>query len=245
MSDVNVEQDADGLSKIRAALNKEREDVKALKASLNKARDQNNALMGQLNEVAVTKDPTTEKVKTYLDAAVQSQLAVATKAQLTRINALEAELAAAKTTADEVTGKLATRAVEQEIRDACAKQHVMPTAINDVLTLAKLELKHDPETGLVQTLDGRSALELVDDMKATSPHYWQPARGSGYLAHLKDPKGGGRGSMGDIGANAFGPGVGGNIFDPAASAWNLTAQGEMLKSNPALAAELKAKANQK
>jgi hypothetical protein len=131
--------------------------------------------------------------------------------------------------------------IEDALRSAATKHHVKAEAVGDIVTLGKLVLTTN-EDGTIATAEGLSAFDWLDGRKAESPYWWPESRGSGWK-HRNDPAT--RGGMGEIGSNLKGPGVGGNPFDPAASAFNVTEQGRIFKENPALAAELKAKAGQK
>jgi hypothetical protein len=169
--------------------------------------------------------------------------AAATSAQLGRIAALEAELAEARGATEMLKTTMAAKSIENALRAAATAHHVKAEAAGDIVTLGKLVLTTN-ENGDIVTADGLSAHDWLDSRKAASPYRWDPGRGSGYL-HRNDPAKRYGGGMGEVGSNLKGPGEGGNPFDPASSAFNVTEQGRIFKENPALAAELKMRAGQK
>jgi len=93
----------------------------------------------------------------------------------------------------------------------------------------------------VKTEDGLSALDYVDSLKTTSPHYWPTSVGSG--ARHADGRPPGGMSNSEIGSTF--PGQSGNPFDPTSSAWNLTKQSEIYKADSQLAEKMKAAVGQK
>lgn len=80
-------------------------------------------------------------------------MAAATNQQLGRIAALEGELAEAHKQTDQVRATLAQQTVEQALRDAIGKQHVLESADGEVKTDA-----------------GLTAVEWLDARKNVSPY---------------------------------------------------------------------------
>lgn len=86
----------------------------------------------------------------------------------------------------------------------------------NVLTMGALELKL--VDGHVRTEDGREVSAWLEDRKGSSPYWWPSARGAG-------ARGAGEGTKVYAGENPFAPGAG----------FNLTRQGEILRSDPEMA----------
>jgi hypothetical protein len=207
-------QRTEGEVKLHAALVKERELHKAAKEALKIAT----ARIAQ--HEALGDSPHADTVKGFIDGAVTAGVAAKSVELTQRVATLEAELAAARTAAETAAGNLAARTVADEVKEAARASHVLPTAIPDLLTLGRLELKL--VDGQVVTEDGRTAEQWLDDSKSTRGHMWPLSRGAG--SHGNSALTG----LIETGPNPWAKGEG----------WSLTKQGEILTSQPERAAQL-------
>jgi hypothetical protein len=198
------------------ALEAERTNHKAAEIKL-KAADATiaeHAALGNAPDGAVV----SEHIANGVRAGVAQQTADLQK----RIGTLESELITANATAADVSGKLVTRSISEEVRAAALAAHVLPSAINDLLSLGRLEL--ELKDGVVQTAEGVTVADWLDASKATRGYMWPAARGSGARGSSTLPA--------DSGDNPF-----------KAETFNLTAQSQLAAKDPARATRLQQEAN--
>jgi hypothetical protein len=162
-------------------------------------------------------------VSQHIADATAAGVAHATNESQKKIGALETQLTAANAAAADIGVKLVSRTISEEIRSACRDSHVKPEAVNDALTIGMGELQL--VDGRVETAEGVSLADWVDRRKGISPYWWPVARGSG--ARGNDI------GLAPTGANPW-----------SKETWNMTQQGNLVKSDPALAERMKASAVQ-
>jgi hypothetical protein len=217
--------------KLQSALVKERAVSKESKALLQQAREKLAEATRQIQEAGVIANPQGELVAQHIDDMVKAKLATTTHEQLAKIATLETELAESRAATEASRTAFAAKTIEQTLREACAKHFIIPKAVDDVVKLGSLEL-HVAEDGSIKTATDGTVEDYIDSLKHSSPYLWPPSRGAGAR--------GGDLMKGELGSAAFTPES--NPFDPKSSAHNLTAQGTIFKTDPALAARLKAAA---
>jgi hypothetical protein len=116
-----------------------------------------------------------------------------------------------------------TRTIHDSVREAALKGNVAKTALDDVLMLAErvFEVNEDGKVTSkegVGVIPGLDATVWLSDMQKTRPHWWPASEGGG------------------AGGNRNG---GGHIDNPfSAENWNLTKQGELVKTNAEQAAAM-------
>lgn len=116
-----------------------------------------------------------------------------------------------------------TRSIQDDVRAAATKLKLLPEAVDDAFMLAD-RVFEVTEEGTVVTKDnvgvtpGIGAEVWLTDLKEKRPHWWPTSSGGG-----AQPGGGGVGS----GNNPWG-----------AKTWNLTAQGQQFRADPAKATQL-------
>jgi hypothetical protein len=219
MADTNEpnEEIPEDLTRIKKALLAEREGHKATKKLLVAA----NARIGQIDTLGA--NPHVEQVKSFIDVGIAAGVALKSAALTAQVTTLETQLAAANKLAADATGTLASRTVADEIRDACRAQFVKPEALGDAIAIGSTELKLID--GEVKTAEGLSAADWVEARKSVSGFWWPVSRGAGSRGNAQLD------GLVDVGPNPF-----------AAGSWNLTKQGELMQSNPTMAARLQAQA---
>ena len=102
--------------------------------------------------------------------------AEATAEQQAKIGELESALETEKKGSADLLGKLASRTIRDEVMEAARAAHVSEKALADVVTMASLELKLEGDT--VQTADGVSVADWLDQRKTTRGFWWPVARGA-------------------------------------------------------------------
>ena len=206
------------VSRVQEGARKEREDHKATKEALKKFGTLDaeglQEKMDRLEELESVSDgaDTDDKINQRVEAKLKVKEA-----------AHKRELLALSTQLEETNGTLKTyqqretqRTISDTIVKAATQAKVLPEVISDAKALASMLFEVD-DTGAVIAKEG-SGLELgttpelwLAERKTTSPYWWPESQGAG----AKGGKGAGAGGL-----NPF-----------SADGWNLTAQGEMLKTN--------------
>jgi|SRR5665213_400857 len=218
-TDTTLDESGDA-AKLVKALRVERAARKEANELLKAAKTELATATAKLTQQSTLDNANAGKVAEHIAASAKALTAKATAEQQTRIAELEAALGESKKQGETLLGQLASRTIADEVRQAALEGHVRPDAVPDLLTFAAADLKL--VDGEVRTPDGATVAEWLDARKGTSPYLWPTARGAGA-----------RGSIGD-GAPAF---SGDNPFKPGAG-FNLTRQGEILRSNPVQAEHL-------
>ena len=214
-----IDQSED-VAKLTKALQNERGERKAVEASLKTAKDR----IAEMSALGIA--PDAMHVSEYIANATKAGVAHETNELQQKVATLESELVAAKTAATDMGVKLVTRSIAEEVRNCAREAHILPTAVNDLISLGNLELKM--VDGKVVNAEGIDVATWIDNRKATAPYLWPVSRGSGT-----------RGSQGnDIGLAPTGP----NPWSK--ETWNMTQQGNLVKSDPAAAERMRASAVQ-
>lgn len=208
---------ADDIKKLTEALRKEREEHRATREKLQAATAQasEHAALGE-NSNAV-------QMAEHIANATKANVARETVELQKKIATLETQLGEATAATESTNARLVSRSIEDEVRNAARESHVLPSAVNDLLSLGNLELKF--VDGKVQTENGRGVAEWLDESKTTRPYMWPASRGVGAR---------GSGAEGGI---VFGD----NPF-VAGPSFNLTKQGQVMLSEPLRAERLKQEA---
>jgi hypothetical protein len=205
----------DDVAKLTEALRKERDSHKIAAAALKAAQGKIAELEQQS---ALGENPSASKVSDFIAASVAAKVAAETGELQKKIGALEVQLGEATAARAAIESKLSRRTMDDAVRTAANEARVKPEAIADVLTIAGLELQMS-DSGEVVAADGQDVNQWLDARRGTSPHWWPTSRGAG-------AKGSGAGPV-YTGENPF-----------AAGSFNLTRQGELLRSNPTMAKQL-------
>jgi len=222
------------VGKLTKALHAERNEHKATALNLKTEREQHTAAKTALETAtakltqiealgldALPANPNAEQLTAHVAALAKVQVASST-AELQKQLADQAEaLGTAQNEATTMRQTLDSVRIASAVKDAARALHVKPDAVNDLLTFATLELKCDGDR--VVSKDGVDVADWLDAQKSTRGYLWPTARGSG--------------------ARGSGDGVF-NTSNPfkAGSQWNMTEQGRLARTNPAMAARLAAEA---
>jgi hypothetical protein len=140
-----------------------------------------------------------------------------------QIAALTGERDEARTESQELKKEKTTRSIQDEVRVAATKLKLLPEAIDDAFMLADRVFEVNEE-GAAVTKDnvgvtpGIGAEVWLTDLKDKRPHWWPTSSGGG--------------------ATPGGGGVGGGNNPWGAKTWNLTAQGQQFRADPAKATQL-------
>lgn len=218
-TDADVAKVQDTLTKVR----KERDDAqKALKAFGDDVDPEKIAAdLDELSELRRLKEAGSlkgadEQVKAQIDAAVLRAIS-----PLEREKAkLQRELDKAKSEATESSAKVRNMTVRQAVASAAAELKMVPTAVEDAVTLASavFELGEDGKVTVKDNAGftpGATVSEWLTDIREKRPHWWPPTEGAG--------------SSGGSGGSNFAN----NPF--TAEHWNMTEQGRMLRADPSKA----------
>ena len=244
----NVKTQGD-IDRVQEALRKEKADHKAAKDRLSKFGELDPEVIPvQLEELAsakaqleaFTKDGKLDETK--LEPIIEARIKRATgplerdKSQLQRD--LETARKATEMAAAEVVGLRGTitmTTVERSIRDAALAAKVVPTAVDDAV-LNAMRVFEVTEAGRVLTRDNVDAMpgiepkEWFKDQQDKKPHWWPQSVGGGSRG-----SGSGGGTLRSE-----------NPWSDSPGAWNLTKQGQIVKTMgvekaAALAAQVGAK----
>ncbi len=216
------------IDKLNEANVKEREAHKATKAKLESyisLAENPEELQQKLDRMAELE----EAAKGKLD---ENQLNNLVEARLkTKIAPLQRDLDKKQKDLEALTGEVTTyktkerqRTIHDKVREAALKGNILNTAVEDVLMLAERVFDID-ESGAVITKDNSGVTPGVDphvwltDMQQKRPHWWAASQGGG-------AKGGGAGNGGG-GSNPF-----------SAEGWNMTEQGQLIKTDRARAEQM-------
>lgn len=208
----------DDINRLQTALNKERLVVKEVKDKFAPFKDLDpNEVLAKLDRIPELEALAAGKVDdTKIETIVQSRIAQ-------QVAPLQRELEKVKTdkTALEEINKSfiqqnKQRAITDNVRSAAAKANVLPSAVDDAITLAERFFTVGDD-GNVVTKDGLTPDLWLSDLQAAKPHWWGSSQG-----------GGARGSEGFKGTN--------NPFSE--EYWNMTEQAKLVLANPTKATQL-------
>jgi hypothetical protein len=227
------------IDRIQGALVKERTEHKAAKDALTK-------FSGIDPDVIHTQLAELDETKAKLEALApggkldETKLEPVIEARVKRaVGPVERDLNVAKRTIDDLNkklvekdtevgtlkGTLTTSAIERSIRDAAMGSKMVSTAIEDAVLQAN-RVFEVTESGDVVTKDGVGvtpgikAVDWLKDMQEKRPHWWPQSQGGG--AGL-----GGRGGIPNRADNPW-----------SKEGWNLTKQGQLVRSDANKAAEI-------
>lgn len=162
------------------------------------------ASQGQIDEA---------KVEAIVDSRVRTRVAPIERER----DQLKGQVAEKDKTIEEYQGKERTRTIHDKVREDAVKAKVLPEAVEDALMLAD-RIFEVTEEGRVVTKDNVGVTPGIEpsvwltDVQKTRPHWWGPSQGGG--------AGGQRGGGGDATSNPF-----------THENWNLTAQGELVRTD--------------
>jgi hypothetical protein len=199
--------------RVNEALRKERGDHKATRDKVSVWGDLNaDEVLAKLDRIKELETAAGGKLdEKALDALVEAR--IGSRLGPVERARIQAEKKAAELEAENIGLKGARRlgAIRDAIRSAASKDKVVDTAIDDVVLLAEREFEIDETTGKVVLKDkGLDPSDWLADMKSKRPHWWPRGQGGGAS---------GSGSL-ETGAN--------NPFSK--EGWNLTKQGEVVKT---------------
>lgn len=216
------------IDRVTSALNKERTDHKATKDALKTAEgkltafgeldpDDVSAKLDKLSQLeAAGENPDAKKIQQLVDTGIQNGLKQATTKLQREVDRLTGELTSKTGEVEKLNGVIVGRTVDDAMRAAATSAKVLPEAVPDLLLIARSELKL--VDGKVVTEDGRDPSQWLEDRKKASPFYWAAAKGAGAGGGNETPAGG---------DNPF-----------TNEGWNITAQSNMLRADPAKAQKL-------
>jgi hypothetical protein len=216
------------IDRVTTALNKERTDHKTTKEAL-KSAETKLTTFGELDPDDVTSkleklaqleaagtNPTADKIQALVDTGIQNGLKQATTKLQREVDRLTGELTGKVGEVEKLNGLIIGRQVDDAMRAAATQAKVIPEAVPDLLLIARSELKL--VDGKVTTEDGRDPSQWLEDRKKVAPFYWAPAKGAGAGGGHETPAGK---------ENPF-----------TREGWNITAQGNLIRGNPAEAEKL-------
>jgi len=211
------------------------------KSKLDEFRTNNVALLKQIEDLKGKYhgiDPDLarqlEQAKRELEEQAALKAGEVDKVVASRVQSIKSDLERTTAERDSLNARLADIQINQGVIVAATKRGLRPTAIADVTLRAQRAFKL--VSGVPQAQDGdrirygkdgvtpMTLDEWIDSLVTEAPHLFEPSAGGGAT---------GSGAGGAVGAK--------NPFRKGAD-WNLTEQMRLLKTNPAVAAHLKAAA---
>lgn len=220
------------VQRLQDSLAKERSDHKETKRTLGEYREISSspeelqAALDEAEELKAAGDGgkiDDEKI----EQIVERRIAAKTKPLERTISKLEKELAEKDQTIEQYASADRKRTIRDEMRKACASSKLVDTAVEDALLYGDSVLTLD-ESGQVVTRDnvgvtpGISPADLLSEIQERRPHWWPESSGIG-----------GRGGKhgGNMGKNPF-----------SGENWNLTEQGNLIRTDRSKAERLAAAA---
>ena len=203
------------INNLQEALRKERNDHKAVRDSYAPWKDMDyNAIQEQLDRIPSLEAAANGKTS-ELDEAARLQISAPLQRQ---IDGIAKERDEYKTEADGLRSTLNRRDMTDAVRAVATEMNVLSTAIPDVEMVAERYLERTEDGGWMVKADINGITPGIDikgflkEMQRTRPHWWPPSEGGG-----------------------AGGGGGGGGTDPAknpwtSKGWNLTRQGEVIRS---------------
>jgi hypothetical protein len=214
---------------VQEALRKERQDhrkaIDTLKTFRGVDPDKIHEDMDELTELRAMKsrfekggdDKTDEEIENLVAARVAKE-----KGPLEReLNALKEEFDTTKGERDTFSNQITTSKLESQIRKAASEANVVPSAMDDIILNGVSGLELNDEGKAVTKDTGLDVSVWMTDMKPKRGHWWPASEGGGAE--------GGKGS-GATGDNPW-----------SKANWNLTKQGEVVKTQGQTVADQMAK----
>lgn len=211
------------VARVQTALDKERTDHTKTKAEFKVVKDKvtefgeldPHTVAEQLAELATLKATAGDKPdQAKIDALVTSRVEAGVRAKVVPLERSLKEandkLAASETKIGEFTTKDTNRTIDDAVRDAAVAAKVAPAALNDFIALSRSNFVVG-EDGKVVTKDGLDPKTFVGDQKQARAYLWAPATGAG--------------------ANGNNGGVDGGKNPFARDTWNMTEQGNLVKTD--------------
>lgn len=211
---------------VQEALRKERGDRKALEDKLKPWRDLDHTeVLTKLDRITELEAAAGGKLdEDAIGKIVEGRLAQATSPLQRKIDELSEERQILAQERDQAKNTIVDMNMTSAIRRAATDAKVQASAIPDVEIIAKSAFEYT-EDGKLITKDGSGVTPGLGldayfrEMQKSRPHWWPMSEGGG--------AGGGNPRMPDGGQNPF-----------TADHWNMTKQGELVRSNPELATQL-------
>ncbi len=214
--------------RLQVSLNKERDDHKKTKEKLGKFGeldpDKSQALVTENEELRANLETAEAAAgdgkpdEAAIDKLVEARVATVARP-------LERQIAALEKTNGEQAGTITAhelkdtnRTISDAVREAGVSSKIIPTAMDDALMLGE-RMFEVTESGEVLTRDGVGVTPGIDpvvwlsEMQDKRAHWWPASNGGG--------AGGGGGGGGTGSDNPF-----------TSKSWNMTKQGQMLRTNP-------------
>lgn len=214
------------IANLQEALRKERNDHKQVREAFAPFKDFDyEELQAQLDRIPALEAAAKGK-GAELDEASKMQLTAPLQRQ---IEGIAKERDTFKSEAEELRSILQKRDLSDAVRGIATEMKVLSTAIPDVEMVAERYLERTEDGGFMVRADARDITPGIDvkgflkEMQRLRPHWWPPSEGGG-------AGGGGKGGGMDPKNNPW-----------SAQGWNLTRQGELLRSEGREVAERLAK----
>lgn len=214
------------VTRLNEALRKERGDHNALKDRVKLLGDRRIedvvTELERIPELEATQGTIDEdKVNTLVEARIKARVGPVERER----DQLKTQVEAKDKVIGEFEAKDRTRTIHDKVREAAGKAKLLPEAVEDALLLADRVFEVEDGTGRVVTKDNVGVTPGIEpaawftDMQPSRPHWWGPSTGGG--------AGGQRGGAGDATTNPF-----------THENWNLTTQGELVRTDRAKAEQL-------
>lgn len=205
-------------SNLNEALRKERNDHKKIKESLKPLGERKIedvvAILDRVPELEAAAEGKMDdtKINGLVDARLKTKLAPIERENAT----LKQQLQESTTQIGEFKAEKRKRTIDDAIRGAISKEEgFVPTAVDDALMAANALFDVNEDNAVLTKDDAMDPKSWLISMQTKRPHWWGPSGG------------GGAGGSGQRGGAGFGGGK--NPFTH--EHWNLTEQGNLLKSD--------------
>lgn len=227
------------VAKLTTALSKERSDFKKLRDSIRGAlgiaqtepipdfaeiKTRLDSIEGLQAQIEAGADPKNQKkIDDLVDAKVKARMAPVERELLDT----KTKLGEKDKTLGELMTEKRTRKVQDNVREQAVKLKLLPEAMDDAFMYGERLFEEDADGNLVMKdgvgfTPGTDVAFWLGEMQAKKPHWWPASEGNG--------AGGNRGN-----------GSGDKVNNPwSAEHWNLTAQGQMMTTDPTKGIKLKA-----
>lgn len=218
-----VRTDAD-VTRVTTALNAERTAHKNTKAAFSALDGKDiSEVVAQLDRIPELEAAAAGKLDDAgIDKIVETRLSTKIAPLQRELDKTRKELGTATETIGSLTGEKKTRTLHEIVRSAAVKAGVLPSAIDDAVMLAERVLELD-DSGAAIVKEGSGFTAGLDatvwltDLREKRAHWWGPSEGGGSTT----------GNVKTGGVNPF-----------TDAHWNMTAQGQLYKTNPAQAEQM-------
>lgn len=223
---VGMKSQAD-IDRLNTSIRKEREDHKKTKENLSPwsslgSLEEVQAKLDRIQELEAAAEGNLDDDK--INKIVEGRLSQKTGPLNRQLETISSELETVKTENEKLRNSIETRDRNEAVRSVATEMEVVPTALPDIVVIAANYLERNEEGKFVTKSDidgitpGVDIKQFFKEMQKSRPHWWPASEGAGAY---------GKTGSADGTSNPW-----------KADSWNVTAQGNLIRSDRSLADRL-------